>query len=94
MVPPSCAYASNPDKIHIDSHEPQLTNDELRPGKHFGNRAWRAADDEKERAKAAWQQLAERRRPPRAAWIAHSLKTAKSRRSTTSANPRSPDKPL
>lgn len=62
-----------PDKIHIDSHEPQLTNDELTWGKHFWEQTWRAADDE-ERAKAAWRQLADRYDPPRAAWIAHTLK--------------------
>lgn len=62
-----------PDKVHIDSHEPQLTNDELTWGKHFWEQTWRASDDE-ERAKAAWRQLSDRYDPPRAAWIALTLK--------------------
>src|SRR5262245_6226430 len=62
-----------PDKIHVDSHEPQLTDDEVTWGQHFWEQTWRAADDE-ERAKAAWRQLVERYDPPRAAWIAHTLK--------------------
>ena len=62
-----------PDTIHIDSHEPELTADELTWGQHFWEQTWRAANDE-ERVKAAWRQLADRYDPPRAAWIAHALK--------------------
>jgi hypothetical protein len=62
-----------PDKVHIDSHEPGLTADELTWGRHFWEQTWRAADDE-ERARVAWQQLADRFDPPRAAWIARALK--------------------
>src|SRR3989442_10675031 len=62
-----------PDKVHIDSHEPPLTDDEVTWGKHFWEQTWRAADDE-ERGKAAWRQLADRFDPPRAAWIAAVLK--------------------
>ena len=65
-----------PDKVHIDTHEPALTNEELTWGKHFWEQTWAAGADE-ERAKAAWHQLADRFDPPRAAWIALSLKTAK-----------------
>jgi hypothetical protein len=61
-----------PDKVHIDSHEPQLTPEELTWGKHFWEETWRAAGDE-ERAKAAWRQLADRFDPPRAAWVARAL---------------------
>jgi hypothetical protein len=61
-----------PDKIHIDSHEPQLTAEELTWGRHFWEQTWRAAGDE-ERAKAAWRQLADRFDPPRAAWVAREL---------------------
>jgi len=80
-----------PDKVHIDSHEPQLTNDELTWGKHFWEQTWRAAND-KERTKAAWRQLADRYDPPRAAWIAHTLKPL-----NPDDRPRTPiamDKPL
>ena len=62
-----------PDKVHVDTHEPALTAEELTWGKHFWEQTWRAAHDE-ERAKAAWRQLADRFDPPRAAWIALALK--------------------
>lgn len=62
-----------PDKVHIDSHEPELTADELTWGRHFWEQTWHAANDE-ERAKTAWRQLADRFDPPRAAWVAQSLK--------------------
>lgn len=62
-----------PDKVHVDTHEPALTDEEVTWGKHFWEQTWRAASD-KERAKAAWRQLADRFDPPRAAWIAFALK--------------------
>ena len=62
-----------PDTVHIDTHEPELTVDEVTWGEHFWEQTWRAANDE-ERGKSAWRQLADRFDPPRAAWIARSLK--------------------
>lgn len=66
-----------PDKVHIDSHETKLTEDEVIWGKHFWEQIWRTgtADDPaaEERRKAAWRQLADRFDPPRAAWIARQL---------------------
>lgn len=62
-----------PDKVHIDSHEPELTADELTWGQHFWEQTWRAGNDE-ERRKTAWRQLADRFDPPRAAWVARALK--------------------
>ncbi|HKU76826.1 MAG TPA: hypothetical protein VJR02_23145 [Pyrinomonadaceae bacterium] len=62
-----------PDKVHVDSHEPKLTDDELTWGKHFWEQMSAAGTDE-DRRKAAWRQLAERFDPPRAAWIAHATK--------------------
>jgi hypothetical protein len=62
-----------PDKVHIDSHEPELTDDELTWGKHFWEQTWRAAKNE-ERLKTAWRQLADRLDPQRAAWVARVLK--------------------
>lgn len=62
-----------PDKIHNDSHEPELTADELTWGKHFWEQMWRAAGNG-EREKAAWRQLADRLDPQRAAWVARTLK--------------------
>src|SRR2546422_6452351 len=36
-----------PDKVHIDSHEPALTDDELTWGKHFWEQTWRARSEER-----------------------------------------------
>jgi len=62
-----------PDSVHIDSHEPALTDDESAWGQHFWEQMWRAANDA-ERRKAVWRQLADRFDPPRAAWIVRALK--------------------
>ena len=40
-----------PDRVHIDSHEPELTADELTWGQHFWEQTWRAANDD-ERGKS------------------------------------------
>ena len=61
-----------PDKVHIDTHEPELTEDELAWGKHFWEQTWRAGNDE-ERKKLAWRQLADRFDAYRAAWIVRAL---------------------
>jgi len=61
-----------PDQIHVDSHEPELTPDEQRWGRHFWERIWRAGHDESAE-RVAWQQLADRFDARRAAWIARSL---------------------
>src|SRR5262245_3042385 len=52
-----------PDAVHIDTHEPELTADELTWGRHFWEQTWRAANDG-ERGKAAWRQLVDRFDPP------------------------------
>jgi len=62
-----------PDKVQIDTHEPELTTDEVTWGQHFWEESWRAGNDE-ERKKAAWRQLADHFDPPRAAWVARALK--------------------
>jgi hypothetical protein len=58
-----------PDQLHIDTHEPDLTQDEVLWGNHFQTALQQAGTDETKR-KAAWRQLAERFGAPRAAWIA------------------------
>lgn len=75
-----------PDTAHIDTHEPALTAEEVKWGQHFWNQTWRAGNNEN-RSKAAWQQLADRFGPSRAAWVAQALKPQ---------NPKDdrPDKPL
>ena len=62
-----------PDKIHTNTHEPELTEDELTWGKHFWEQTWRAGKDE-ERRKLAWRQLADRFEARRAAWIVRVLR--------------------
>ena len=62
-----------PDTVHIDTHEPALTPEEVTWGQHFWTQTWRAGNDE-ERSKAAWRQLADRFGSPRAAWVAQALK--------------------
>src|SRR5262252_419279 len=57
-----------PDKIHLDSHEPDLLSSERDWGAHYWEQDWRAGDDPNARA-AAWQQLADRFGAERAAWI-------------------------
>ncbi len=60
-----------PDKIHVDTHEPELTADEVEWGKHFHRLLWNAATDEAR--KDAWRQLAERYGAERAAWVVRQL---------------------
>lgn len=61
-----------PDKVHIDTHEPELTEAEIQWGKHFWDQTWRAANDPEAR-RIAWRQLVERFDANRAAWIARTL---------------------
>jgi hypothetical protein len=61
-----------PDAIHVDTHEPDLTEAEITWGRHFWEQTWRAGD-EQAAARRAWHQLVERFDRPRAAWIARAL---------------------
>src|SRR5438309_3953407 len=61
-----------PDKIHLDSHEPDLLPTERDWGVHYWQQDWRAGNDASARA-TAWQQLADRFGAERAAWIARLL---------------------
>ena len=61
-----------PDAVHVDTHEPELTDAELTWGTHFWERTWRAGGDEAA-GRVAWHQLVERFDRPRAAWIARVL---------------------
>src|SRR4029079_15038498 len=62
-----------PDQIHIDSHESDLSPAEIEAGRRFWDLTWRASDDD-ERRRLAWQELADRFDPQRAAWIARALR--------------------
>lgn len=67
-----------PDDVHIDTHEPELTAEEERWGKHFWDQAasGAAADDLMQRKQQAWQQLVDRFGSTRAAWIVRVLHPA------------------
>ncbi len=62
-----------PDRIHIDSHEAELTPTEKTWGQHYWTQIFRAGEDTLAQ-KDAWRQLAERYDPQRAAWIARLLR--------------------
>ena len=62
-----------PDRIHIDSHEPDLTPTEETWGKHYWTQLWRAGNNAQAQANA-WRQLAERYDTQRAAWLARVLR--------------------
>ena len=57
-----------PDKVHVDTHEPELTEEEVTWGNNFLELLRVAGQDETKR-KAAWKQLADRFGAPRATWI-------------------------
>jgi len=61
-----------PDKIHLDSHERDLTRSERDWGMHSWESLWRAGNDV-EVQKTAWRELADRFGDERAAWILHAL---------------------
>jgi hypothetical protein len=64
-----------PDDIHLDSHEPALTDEEERRGKEFWAHvaATPAGADRQEHIRQGWQRLTEQFGTTRAAWIARAL---------------------
>jgi len=78
-----------PDRIHIDSHEAELTQAETTWGQHYWTQIFRAGDDPQAQ-KDAWRQLAERYDPQRAAWIARLLRPANFDARTSSTDPQFP----
>jgi hypothetical protein len=80
-----------PDKVHLDTHEPELTQAELEWGKHFWEQTWRAGNND-EAARLAWRQLVERFDSGRAAWVSRSLKPLNSEDRPTQQM--KPDAPL
>src|SRR5215471_3494651 len=61
-----------PDQIAINTHEPELTDQEIADGKTYWDAVWRAGNPPAsiDTAKAPWRGLASRYGSPRAAWIA------------------------
>ncbi len=61
-----------PDQIAIDSHEPELTDQEITDGTTYWDAVWRAGKPPAslDAVKAPWRGLASRYGAPRAAWIA------------------------
>ena len=64
-----------PDQIAINTHEPELTAQEIADGKNYWNAVWRAGNPPTslEAVKAPWRGLASLYEPERAAWIALQL---------------------
>jgi hypothetical protein len=62
-----------PDQVHVDAHDPRLSEVEAEAGRQFWLADWRSGDDD-ERRRRAWRVLAERFDPGRAAWIARATR--------------------
>lgn len=60
-----------PDQIAVETHEPELTADELTAGRGYQVAAEMAATEEDRRA--AWRELARRFGPQRAAWLVRAV---------------------
>ena len=75
-----------PDKIHLDSHEPDLTADEQTWGQHYWQQDWLAGNDTVARSDA-WRQIADRSGANRAAWIIRVLQPTNADQRPTSPTP-------
>ena len=78
-----------PDRIHIDSHEAELTQAEKTWGQHYWTQIFLAGDDTQAQMNA-WRQLADRYDPQRAAWIARLLRPTNLESRTASTEPSFP----
>jgi hypothetical protein len=56
-----------PDQVHLDAHEPQLTDVEVTAGQRYWTARWRG---DAAARRAAWQELATTLDPRRAVWVA------------------------
>jgi hypothetical protein len=61
-----------PDALHIDTHEPALTDAEIAAGRRYWNERW-ASPADTTIATTWWNELARGFGPRRALWIVHSL---------------------
>jgi hypothetical protein len=80
-----------PDKIHYDSHEPDLTANEQTWGQHYWVQDWMAGNTLTARSDA-WRQLADRFGAARAAWISRVLQPTNAAQRPTTPTP--PNQPL
>jgi hypothetical protein len=64
-----------PDQIAVDSHEPELTNQEVSDGQAYWNALWQAGNppSDPDDAQAPWRTIASLYGPQRAAWICSQL---------------------
>ncbi len=71
-----------PDDVHVESHEPELTDGELQLGRRYWTTVWRAGKNENDRGDrariltAAWEELRSVLGPARARWVARRLTPA------------------
>src|SRR6266511_3933212 len=80
-----------PDEVHVDSHEPQLTDAELDSARRYWERIWRAGTRNVDAERAAFVDLARAVGTPRAAWVARATRPDPANRPTT---PAPDDQPL
>lgn len=88
----SLAIRIYPDQIHLDAHEPELTDDELTGGRWYWEQRWPAIDDAA-LAAAAWETLAGRFRPGRARYLVDTLRPTNLGRAGTQTAPKFPERP-
>ena len=81
-----------PDQIHLDSHEPELTDAERAAGQGYWERRWPAIGDA-DVADAAWQTIAGAFRPGRARYLVDALTPTNLDRAGTSTAPKFPELP-
>jgi hypothetical protein len=62
-----------PDPLHIETHEPELTSEEVAAGRSFWTERW-AAPADSSRTTAAWNELVRAFQPRRALWVVHTLR--------------------
>jgi len=77
-----------PDQVHLNAHEPELTDSEQRGGKWYWDQRWQGTGTEA--ALSAWRTLVKGFGPWRASWIARALKPTNTDALGTAAPPQFP----
>jgi hypothetical protein len=88
----SLAIRIYPDQIHLDGHEPELTDDELSAGQWYWEQRWPAIADEA-LATAAWEKVASAFKPGRARYLVDTLRPTNLDRAGTPTAPKFPTRP-